>query len=211
MTNKAKCLNYWNLAIGTGSEDLESGLMLKGCIFESEEKLNFLIKDPENNDKAISSISNNNSTERIFGLSTASYGILKNELSKKFKELFNQESIYYDLSANAVALSYSGEMFGELESEDIPSKVLKDAEVSFETDSAQFDEVYEDSFDGEHKIIVAWSWTYNFINEPKFENDVKNQKLLDIYSEVTSNGWNTILEDELKTENRYNNMVYFKI
>ena len=185
--------------------------MLKGCIFESEEKLNFLIKDPENNDKAISSISNNNSTKRIFGLSTASYGILKNELSKKFKELFNQESIYYDLSANAVALSYSGEMFGELESEDIPSKVLEDAEYSFETDSAQFDEVYEDTFDGEHKIIVAWSWTYNFINEPKFENDVKNQKLLDIYSEVTSNGWNTILEDELKTESRYNNMVYFKI
>ena len=210
MTNKAKCLNYWNLAIGTGSEDLETGLMLKGGIFESEEKLNFFIKDPENNDKAISSILNNNSTKRIFGLSSVSYGILKNELSKKFKELFNQENFYYDLSANAVALSYSEAMFGELD-EDIPSKVLEDAEISFETDSAQFDEVYEDSFDGEHKIIVAWSWTYDFINEPKFENDVKNQKLLDIYSEVTSNGWNTILEDELKTESEYNNMVYFRI
>ena len=39
----------------------------------------------------------------------------------------------------------------------------------------------------------------------------KNQKLLDIYSEVTSNGWNTILEDELKTESEYNCMVYFRI
>ena len=48
-------------------------------------------------------------------------------------------------------------------------------------------------------------------NEPKFENDTKNQKLLDIYSEVTSNGWNTILEDELKTESEYNCMVYFRV
>ena len=211
MTNKAKCLNYWNLAIGTGSEDLESGLILKGCIFESEDKINFFIKDPENNDKTISSILNDNSTKRIFCLSTASYGILKNELSKKFNKLFNQENFNYELSANAVALSYSGAKFGELGREDIPPNVLRDAEISFETDSAQFNEVYEDSFDGKHKIIVAWSWTYNFINEPKFENDIKNQKLLDIYSEVTSNGWNTILEDELKTESTYNNMVYFKI
>ena len=85
------------------------------------------------------------------------------------------------------------------------------AEFSEETDSATFNEVYEDSSDEEQKIIVAWSWTYNFINEPKFENDIKNQKLLDIYSEVTSNGWNTILEDELKAESEYNRMTYFKI
>ena len=39
-------------------------------------------------------------------------------------------------------------------------------------------EVYGDSFDEEQKIIVAWSWTYNFLNEPKLENDIKNQKLL---------------------------------
>ena len=62
-------------------------------------------------------------------------------------------------------------------------------EFSEESDSSTFNEVYEDSFDEEQKIIVAWSWTYNFINEPKFENDIKNQTLLDIYSEVTSNGF----------------------
>ena len=208
MTNKAKCLNYWNLAIGTGSEDLESGLMLKGCIFESEEKLNFFIKDPENNDKAISSISNNNSTERIFSLSTASYEILKNELSKKFKNSGIDKRFNYELSARAIAFCYAGAIRGE---DDMNIAIALGGEFSEETDSATFNEVYEDSFDEEQKIIVAWSWTYNFINEPKFENDIKNQKLLDIYSEVTSNGWNTILEDELKTESEYNCMVYFRI
>ena len=146
MTNLTKSLNYWNLAIGKGSEDLLSGLILTGCIFESEEKINFFIKDKENKELSVSSISNDNLVERCFVSSTASHKILKNELSKKFKELFNQESIYYDLSANAVALSYSEAMFGELD-EDIPSKVLEDAEISFETDSAQFNEVYGDSFD----------------------------------------------------------------
>ena len=48
MTNLAKSLNYWNLAIGKGSEDLLSSLILKGCIFESEEKITFFIKDKEN-------------------------------------------------------------------------------------------------------------------------------------------------------------------
>ena len=209
MTNLTKSLNYWNLAIGKGSEDLLSGLILTGCIFESEEKINFFIKDKENKELSVSSISNDNSIKRESVTSTASHEILKNELCKNFKDLFKDEKSNYDLSSHAIALGYTG--FWCLE--EGTSKIANDlnAEFSEETDSATFNEVYEDSFDEEQKIIVAWSWTYNFINEPKFENDTKNQKLLDIYSEVTSNGWNTILEDELKTESEYNNMVYFRI
>ena len=133
----------------------------------------------------------------------------KKELCKNFKDLLRDENSYYELSSHAIALGITGFLYLEEDT----CKIANDlnAEFSEETDSATFNEVYEDSFDEEQKIIVAWSWTYNFINEPKFENDIKNQKLLDIYSEVTSNGWNTILEDELKTESEYNNMVYFKI
>ena len=209
MTNLTKSLNYWNLAIGKGSEDLLSGLILTGCIFESEEKINFFIKDKENKELSVSSISNDNLIERCFVSSTASHKILKNELSKKFKKLGIEKRFNYELSSHAIALGYTGFLYLEEDT----SKIANDlnAEFSEETDSATFNEVYEDSFDEEQKIIVAWSWTYNFINEPKFENDIKNQKLLDIYSEVTSNGWNTILEDELKTESEYNCMVYFRI
>ena len=209
MTNLTKSLNYWNLAIGKGSEDLLSGLILTGCIFESEEKINFFIKDKENKELSVSSISNDNSIKRESVTSTASHKILKNELCKNFKDLFKDENFNYDLSSHAIALGYTGFLYLEEDT----SKIANDlnAEFSEETDSATFNEVYEDSFDEEQKIIVAWSWTYNFINEPKFENDIKNQKLLDIYSEVTSNGWNTILEDELKTESEYNCMVYFRI
>ena len=32
-----------------------------------------------------------------------------------------------------------------------------------------------------------------------------------MYSEFTLNGWNTILEDELKAESEFNIMPYFKI
>ena len=209
MTNLTKSLNYWNLAIGKGSEDLLSGLILTGCIFESEEKINFFIKDKENKELSVSSISNDNSIKRESVTSTASHEILKNELCKNFKDLFKDEKSNYDLYSHAIVLGYTGFLYLEEDT----SKIANDlnAEFSEETDSATFNEVYEDSFDEEQKIIVAWSWTYNFINEPKFENDTKNQKLLDIYSEVTSNGWNTILEDELKTESEYNNMVYFRI
>ena len=209
MINLTKSLNYWNLAIGKGSEDLLSGLILTGCIFESEEKINFFIKDKENKELSVSSISNDNSIKRESVTSTASHEILKNELCKNFKDLFKDENSNYELYSHAIALGYTG--FWCLE--EGTSKIANDlnAEFSEETDSATFNEVYEDSFDEEQKIIVAWSWTYNFINEPKFENDIKNQKLLDIYSEVTSNGWNTILEDELKTESEYNCMVYFRI
>ena len=209
MTNLTKSLNYWNLAIGKGSEDLLSGLILTGCIFESEEKINFFIKDKENKELSVSSISNDNSIKRESVTSTASHEILKNELCKNFKDLFKDEKSNYDLYSHAIALGYTGFLYLEEDT----SKIANDlnAEFSEETDSATFNEVYEDSFDEEQKIIVAWSWTYNFINEPKFENDTKNQKLLDIYSEVTSNGWNTILEDELKTESEYNCMVYFRI
>ena len=209
MTNLTKSLNYWNLAIGTGSQDLLSNIFFKGCIFESEEKLNFFIKDKDNRELSVSSISNDNSIKRDSVTSTASYEILKNELCKKLKDLLKDENSNYDLSSHAIALGYTGFLYLEEDT----SKIANDlnAEFSDETDSATFNEVYEDSFDEEQKIIVAWSWTYNFINEPKFENDIKNQKLLDIYSEVTSNGWNTILEDELKTENEYNCMVYFRI
>ena len=208
MTNLAKSLNYWNLAIGKGSEDLLSGLILTGCIFESEEKINFFIKDKENKELSVSSISNDNLVERCFVSSTASHKILKNELFKKFKNLGIDKRFNYELSARAIAFCYAGAIRGE---DDMNIAEALGGEFSEETDSATFNEVYEDSFDEEQKIIVAWSWTYNFINEPKFENDIKNQKLLDIYSEVTSNGWNTILEDELKTESEYNNMVYFRI
>ena len=79
MTNLTKSLNYWNLAIGKGSEDLLSGLILTGCIFESEEKINFFIKDKENKELSVSSISNDNLIERSFVSSTASHKILKNE------------------------------------------------------------------------------------------------------------------------------------
>ena len=72
MTNLTKFVNYWNLSIGKGSQDLLSNLFLKGCIFESNEKLTFFIKDKENNDLSISSISNDNSAERFFSTSTAS-------------------------------------------------------------------------------------------------------------------------------------------
>ena len=209
MSNLTKSLNYWNLAIGKGSEDLLSGLILTGCIFESEEKINFFIKDKENKELSVSSISNDNSIKRESVTSTASHEILKNELCKNFKDLFKDEKSNYDLYSHAIALGYTGFLYLEEDT----SKIANDlnAEFSEETDSATFNEVYEDSFDEEQKIIVAWSWTYDFINEPKFENDTKNQKLLDIYSEVTSNGWNTILEDELKTESEYNCMVYFRI
>ncbi len=123
--------------------------------------------------------------------------------------MFKDEKSNYDLYSHAIVLGYTGFLYLEEDT----SKIANDlnAEFSEETDSATFNEVYEDIFDEEQEIIVAWSWTYNFINEPKFENDTKNQKLLDIYSEVTSNGWNTILEDELKTESEYNCMVYFRI
>ena len=209
MTNLTKSLNHWKLAIGKGSEDLLSGLIFTGCIFESEEKISYFIKDKENKELSVSSISNDNSIKRESVTSTASHEILKNELCKNFKDLFKDEKFNYDLSSHAIALGYTGFLYLEEDT----SKIANDlnAEFSEETDSATFNEVYEDSFDEEQEIIVAWSWTYNFINEPKFENDTKNQKLLDIYSEVTSNGWNTILEDELKTKSRYNNMVYFKI
>ena len=191
MTNTIKSVNYWNLAIGTGSQDLLSNIFLKGCIFESEEKLNFFIKDKDNNQLSISSIANDNSIERDSVTSTASYEILKNELCKKFKNLFKDKNSYYELSSHAVTLGYTGFLYLEEDT----SKIANDlkAEFSEETDSATFNEVYEEIFDEDQKIIVAWSWSYNFINEPKFENDIKNQKLLDIYSEVTSNGWNTIL------------------
>ena len=209
MTNTIKSVNYWNLAIGTGSQDLLSNIFLKGCIFESEEKLNFFIKDKDNNQLSISSIANDNSIERDSVTSTASYEILKNELCKKFKNLFKDKNSYYDLSSHAVTLGYTGFLYLEEDT----SKIANDlkAEFSEETDSATFNEVYEDIFDEDQKIVVAWSWTYNFINEPKFENDIKNPKLLDIYSELFTSGWNTILEDELKTESEYNCMVYFRI
>jgi len=208
MTNLTKSLNYWNLAIGKGSEDLLSGLILTGCIFESEEKINFFIKDKENKELSVSSISNDNSMERITVSSSVSYEILKNEFYKNFKNLMDDES-NIELYSHAIALGYTGAEKGENDTFKIAHDLK--AEFSWETDSATFNEVFEDSFDEEQKIIVAWSWTYNFINEPKFENDIKNQKLLDIYSEVTSNEWNTILEDELKTESEYNYMVYFRI
>ena len=208
MTNLTKSLNYWNLAIGTGSEDLLSSLILKGCIFESEEKINFFIKDQENKELSASSISNDNAIERVMVTSSASYEILKNELFKNFKDLLDVNS-NHELSSHAVALGYTGAYTGESDAFRIAHDL--NAEFSEETDSATFNEVYDDPFDEEQKIIVAWSWTYNFINESKFENDIKNQKLLDIYSEVTSNGWNTILEDELKAESEYNGMTYFKI
>ena len=207
MSSETKLLNYWNLAIGKGSQDLLSNVFLKGCIIESEEKINFFIKDKENKELSVSSISNDNSIERFFCASKASHQSIKNELSKNFKDLLNDERSNYELSSNGVAFSYTGAMGGE---EDMQNAIDLGAEYSYENDSAQFNEVYEDSFDEEQKIIVAWSWTYNFKNE-SFRNDIKNQKLLDIYSEVTTNGWNTILEDELKTESKYNNMVYFRI
>ena len=56
-----------------------------------------------------------------------------------------------------------------------------------------------------------WFWTYDFLNESKFKNDIKNKKLIDIQIELVSPGWNTILEEELKTESKFNKMVYFKI
>ena len=65
-------------------------------------------------------------------------------------------------------------------------------------------------FDEDQNLIVAWSWTYDFLNESKFENDIKNKKLIDIQTELVTPGWNTILEDELKAESKYNKMVYFK-
>ena len=222
MANKVKSVNYWNLAIGRGSEDLLSNLILKGCIFESEEKVNFFIKDSENNDKAINSILNDNLRKRVFNSSTASYEILKNTLSKVLKNLSDDKDFNYKLSSNAISLSYVGAISGEDE-----YNIAYDlgGDYSDETDSAQFNEVYEDIFDEEQKIIVAWSWTYNFLNEPKFENDIKNQKLLDICSELTATSRSLILEeelkeDELKTESKadnkfeqstYNKMVYFKI
>ena len=85
------------------------------------------------------------------------------------------------------------------------------AEFSEESDSAQFNEIYGDPFDEEQEIIVSWSWTYDFLNESKFENEKKNKKLIDIQTELVTPGWNSILEDELKTESKYNKMVYFKI
>ena len=209
MSNKTKSLVHWNLAIGKGSQDLLSGLILQGCIFESEEKINFFIKDKENKELSVSSILNDNSIKRVMVSSSASYEILKNELCKKFKDLLNEENSNHELYSHAITLGYTGFIDGEQDTFKIGRNL--NAEFSEETDSATFNEVYEDSFDEVQNITVAWSWTYEFINEPKFENDIKNQKLLDIYSEVTSNGWNTILEDELKTESKYNNMVYFKI
>ncbi len=222
MTNLTKSLNYWNLSIGKGSEDLLSGLILTGCIFESEEKISFFIKDKENKELSVSSISNDNSRERVFCTSKASYEILKDTLSKLLKNLSNDKDFNYELSSNAISLSYVGAITGEDE-----YSILNDLECEYsdETDSAQFNEVYGDSFDEEQKIIVAWSWTYNFLNEPKLENDIKNQKLLDICSELTATTHSLTLEDELKedelkTEKKadtlfkqstYNGMYYFVI
>ena len=208
MINLAKSVNYWNLSIGKGSQDLLSNLFLKGCIFESEEKLIFFIKDKENNDLSISSILNDNSAQRFFSTSTASYGIMKDELCKNFLNIFNERNSSYEFASNAVALCYTGAMLGE---ETFMNAKELNAEFSEETDSAQFNEIYGDPFDEEQKIIVAWSWTYDFLNESKFENDIKNKKLIDIQTELVTPGWNTILEDELKTEIKYNKMVYFKI
>ena len=108
MNNLTKSLNYWNLAIGKGSEDLLSGLILTGCIFESEEKINFFIKDKENKELSISSISNDNSVERSFVTSTASHEILKNELSKKFKDLLTDKSFNYELSGPPLQVKANG-------------------------------------------------------------------------------------------------------
>lgn len=208
MTNLTKSVNYWNLSIGKGSQDLLSNLFLKGCIFESDEKLTFFVKDKENNDLSISSILNDNSAERFFSTSTASYEIMKDELCKNFLNISSEKNSIYELASNAVALSYTGAMLGE--ETFINAKELN-AEFSEESDSAQFNEIYGDPFDEEQKLIVAWSWTYDFLNESKFENDIKNKKLIDIQTELVTPGWNTILEDELKTESKYNKMVYFKI
>ena len=208
MTNKTKSLNYWNLSIGKGSQDLLSGLILQGCIFESEEKIIIFVKDKDNKELSFSSFSNDNSIKRITVDSSVSYEILKNEFCRNFKNLFDDDS-NIELYSHAIALGYTGAEKGENDSFSVAHDLK--AEFSWESDSATFNEVYEDSFDEEQKIIVAWSWTYKFTSESNFENDIKNQKLLDIYSEVTSNGWNTILEDELKTESEYNYMVYFKI
>ena len=46
----------------------------------------YFIKDKENKELSVSSISNDNLVERCFVSSTASHKILKNELSKKFKK-----------------------------------------------------------------------------------------------------------------------------
>ena len=208
MTNLTKSVNYWNLSIGKGSQDLLSNLFLKGCIFESDEKLTFFVKDKENNDLSNSSILNDNSAERFFSTSTASYEIMKDELCKNFLNISSEKNSIYELASNAVALSYTGAMLGE--ETFINAKELN-AEFSEESDSAQFNEIYGDPFDEEQKLIVAWSWTYDFLNESKFENDIKNKKLIDIQTELVTPGWNTILEDELKTESKYNKMVYFKI
>ena len=112
--------------------------------------------------------------------------------------MFKDENSNYDLSSHAIALGYTGFLYLEEDT----SKIANDLNAVFseETDSATFNEVYEDSFDEEQKIIVAWSWTYNFINEPKFENDIKNQKLLDICSELAATTHSLTLEDELKED-----------
>ena len=89
MTSETKLLNYWNLAIGKGSQDLLSNVFLKGCIFESKEKINFFIKDKDNKELSVSSISNDNSIERVTVTSSASYEILKNELCRNLKNLFD--------------------------------------------------------------------------------------------------------------------------
>ena len=207
MTNLTKSVNYWNLSIGKGSQDLLSNLFLKGCIFESDEKLTFFIKDKENNDLSISSILNDNSAERFFSTSTASYEIMKDELCKNFLNISSEKKSIYELASNAVALCYTGAMLGE---ETFMNAKELNAEFSEENDSAQFNEIYGDPFDEDQNLIVAWSWTYDFLNESKFENDIKNKKLIDIQTELVTPGWNTILEDELKTESKYNKMVYFK-
>ena len=208
MTNLTKSVNYWNLSIGKGSQDLLSNLFLKGCIFESDEKLTFFVKDKENNDLSISSILNDNSAERFFSTSTASYEIMKDELCKNFLNISSEKNSIYELASNAVALCYTGAMLGE---ETFMNAKELNAEFSEESDSAQFNEIYGDHFDEEQNIIVAWSWTYDFLNESKFENEKKNKKLIDIQTELVTPGWNSILEDELKTEIKYNKMVYFKI
>ena len=129
MTNLVKSLNYWNLAIGKGSEDLLSGLILMGCIFESEEKISFFIKDKENKELSVSSISNDNSIKRESVTSTASHEILKNELCKNFKDLFKDEKFNYDLSSQAISGKFNSLRRGRTVSTG-PVKINKSANKS---------------------------------------------------------------------------------
>ena len=88
--------------IGKGSEDLESGLMFKGCIFESEIN-NFFIKDPKIMIKLLTQFQMI-ILGRVFCTSKASY-YLKDTLSKLLKNLSNDKDFNYELSSNAISLS----------------------------------------------------------------------------------------------------------